>query len=87
MDAHAVDRGGHLLKIRYVGANAQGASAGMFNLEVGQVEFSLTPGEESDAGFRGCKSDRQPLPDSASGTGYKHTRVLQAAQGVSILPI
>jgi hypothetical protein len=86
MYTHAVDSRADLLKIRYVGAHAQSSSAGMFDLEVGKVELRFASGEESDAASCGCESDRQPLPDSASGAGYKHTRVLQTLQGVSILP-
>ena len=57
----------------------------MLDLEVGQVELSLAPREQSDARSRCGESDRQALSDPSARARDEHTRALQSMQG--ILPI
>src|SRR3954453_3133079 len=69
---HAVDGRGHLLKVADVGTNAKSGASGMFNLELGQVEFCWTAGQEADTGPRGGEADRQPLTTSPARTGNQY---------------
>jgi len=71
-DLHAVDGGGQLLEVADIGTNAEGSASGMFNLELGQVEFRGTSGKEADTGPRGGEADRQPLTNSPARTGNQY---------------
>ena len=80
VDAHAIHRRSHLLEIRDVGADAQSVSAGMFNFQVGEIQFAFAARQQRDAVSGSGESDCQPLSDAPSGSRYEHTGVGQGLQ-------
>jgi hypothetical protein len=78
MDTHAVYGRADLLEVRDVGANAQGVAAGVFDLQVRQVQLGLAARQQSYPIPGGGKPDRQPLADASSGSRNKHTGVGQS---------
>ena len=78
MDAHAIDGGVHLLEVGDVGANAERIAAGVLDLQVRQIQFSLAASQQRHAISGGGKADRQPLADASTGPGDEHTGIGQS---------
>ena len=78
MDAHAIDGRVHLLKIGDIGANAERVAAGVFDLQMRQVQLRLAARQQRHSISGSRKSDRQPFADAASGSSDEHTGVGQS---------
>ncbi len=78
MDAHAVDGGIDLLEVGDVGSNAERVAAGVFDLQVRQVQLGFAARQQRHAISRCRKPDRQPLADASPGSRNKHTGVGQS---------
>jgi hypothetical protein len=69
VDAHALGCGADLFVIADVGTKAQGGSAGMFDFELAEIQFSFAAGEKSNAGTFGREPDRQTFSNTSARTG------------------
>ena len=78
VDAHAVDGCVDLLEVGDIGANAERVAAGVFDLQVRQVQFGFAARQQRHAISRGRKPDRQPLADASSGSRNEHTGIGQS---------
>lgn len=81
--AHAVHRGGDLFVILNVGAHPESVPAVMFYLEMGDIEFRLAPGQQSDASAGPRETDREPLTDSPAAAGDEDVDVRELIQELS----
>jgi hypothetical protein len=70
--AHAVHCSRQLLVVANVGAEPQRCAAIVLDLHIGEIEFRLTPGEESHACAGGGEPERQAFADAAARTRNQH---------------
>jgi hypothetical protein len=69
LPSHALHGRLHLLTVAHVGKDAQRASAGVFNLELGDVEFRLASRQKSHAGAGGSEAHSEAFADSTARPG------------------
>ena len=70
MNAHAFERGGDLLIVADIAADAQRRTAGVLDFEMAKVKLRFAARQESDTRTFCRETDRQPFSDSASGAGH-----------------
>jgi hypothetical protein len=66
MRSHAIDSGGHLLKIPNIGANAKRDAACVLDFKVRKIEFRLAARHKSDSRPLIGESYCEPLSDPAA---------------------
>jgi hypothetical protein len=64
--AHAIDSGGHLLKIPNIGANAKRNAACVLDFKIRKIEFRLAASHQSHSRALIGKSYCEPLSDPAA---------------------
>ena len=69
VDAHAIDGGGDLIGIADVSAEAHGDTAGLFDFQLGQIEFTATAGEQPDFRTARCHSEGKAFSDPPARSG------------------
>jgi hypothetical protein len=83
--SQAIDSGGELAEIADVGAQTMRNSAGVFDLQLGNVQFALVSSEKADFDAGVSKSDGEALANSAPGACDQRGHMLLGGQ-TGILP-
>jgi hypothetical protein len=80
MGPGAIDGGVHLLKVAYIGANAKGVAARMFDFQVGEFQFGFRSGDKRNSRSGCSEANRETFADATAGARNENGTVLKLAQ-------